>query len=95
MTTAATAPTHFFRSKAIDLIARCDGGLRIRIGGQFGVVGERRRHQRRGLRARCERDAARGKSKGEFQKVAAFHHISSSVCCMREREFRGAEMNAR
>jgi hypothetical protein len=27
--------------------------------------------------------------------VAAFHHISSSVCWVREREFRGAEMNAR
>jgi hypothetical protein len=27
--------------------------------------------------------------------VAAFHHISSSVCCVRRREFRCAEMNAR
>jgi hypothetical protein len=27
--------------------------------------------------------------------VAAFHHISSSVCWCEEREFRGAEMNAR
>ena len=95
MTTAATAPAHFFRREAIDLLARSDGGLRIRIDGQLGVVGERRRHQRRGLSARCKRDAARGKSKGEFQKVAAFHHISSSVCYAREREFRGAEMNAR
>jgi hypothetical protein len=69
--------------------------LRIRIDGQFGVVGKRRRHQWGGLRARRERDAARGKSKGEFQKVAAFHHISSSVCWVQESEFRGAEMNAR
>ena len=91
----AAAPAHFFRREAIDLLARGHGGLGIRTSGQFGVVGERRRHQRRGLRARCKRDAARGKSKGEFQKVAAFHHISSSVCCLREREFRGAEMNAR
>ena len=91
----AAAPAHFFRREAIDLLARRDGGLGIRIDGQFGVVGERRRHQRRGLRARCKRDAARGKSKGEFQKVAAFHHISSSVCWVRRREFRCAEMNAR
>ena len=91
----AAAPAHFFRREAIDLLARRDGGLGIRIDGQSGVIRERRRHQRRGLRARCKRDAARGKSKGEFQKVAAFHHISSSVCWVREREFRGAEMNAR
>jgi hypothetical protein len=76
----AAAPAHFFRREAIDLLARSDGRLCIRIDGKFGIVGERRRHQRRGLRTRCKRDAARGKSKGEFQKVAAFHHISSSVC---------------
>ena len=92
--TAAT-PTHFLWREAIDLLVRRDGGLGIRIDGQFGIVGERRRHQRRSLRARRKRDTARGKSKGEFQKVAAFHHISSSVCCVREREFRVAEMNAR
>ena len=91
----AAAPAHFFRREAIDLLARCDGRLGIGIDRKFGVVGERRRHQRRGLRARCKRDAARGKSKGEFQKVAAFHHISSSVNCVREREFRVAGMNAR
>jgi hypothetical protein len=87
----AAAPAHFFRREAIDLLARSDGGLGIRTSGQF----ERRRHQRRGLRARCKRDAARGKSKGEFQKVAAFHHISSSICWVRRTEFRCAEMNAR
>jgi hypothetical protein len=32
------------------------------------------------LRARCKRDTARGESQGEFQKMAALHHISSSVC---------------
>ena len=84
--TAAT-PTHFLWREAIDLLVRRDGGLGIRIDGQFGIVGERRRHQRRGLRARCKRDAARGKSKGEFQKVAAFHHISSSVCCLQKESF--------
>lgn len=78
--TATAAPAHFFRCETIGLLGRCDGGLGIRIGRQFGVVGERRRHQRRGLRTRCKCDAARSKAKGEFQKVAAFHRISSSVC---------------
>src|SRR5215213_1699816 len=45
----AAAPAHFFRREAIGLFVRSDGGLGIRINGQFGVVGERRRHQRRGL----------------------------------------------
>ena len=72
----AAAPAHLFRREAIDLLARSDGRLCIRIERQFGVVGERRRHQRGGLRARCKRDAAGGKSKGEFQKMAAFHDIS-------------------
>jgi hypothetical protein len=34
------------------------------------------RRKRRGLRARGHRGSARGKSKGEFQKVAAFHDVS-------------------
>ena len=91
----AAAPAHFFRCEAIDLLARSNGGLGIRVGGQFGVVSKRRRHQRCGLRTRCKRDTAGGKSKGEFQKVAALHHISPSVCRLQVREFRGAEMNAR
>ena len=76
--TAAT-PAHFFRREAIDLIARGDGGLDIGIRGQFGVIEKRSRHQRRSLRARGECHAARGKSKGELQKVSAFHDISSSI----------------
>jgi hypothetical protein len=91
----AAAPAYFFGREAIDLGARCNSGLSIRVGGQLRVIREGCRHQRRGLRTRCERDTARGQSKGEFQKVAALHHISSSVCCLREREFRGPEMNAR
>jgi hypothetical protein len=35
------------------------------------------RRKRGCLRARGKRRSARGKSKGEFQKVAAFHDISS------------------
>jgi len=68
--------------------------LSILVGGQSGVVGERCRHQRRGLRARCKRDTASGKSKGEFQKVAALHHISSSVCDLKERVSRRRDERA-
>ena len=76
----AAAPANFFGRELLDFLAACDGRLNIR--GELGVVSERRRHQRSGLRARGKRDATGGKSKSEFQKVAAFHHISSSVCCV-------------
>jgi hypothetical protein len=59
--------------------------LRILVGAEPGVVRQRRRHQRRGVRARGEGCATGGKSNSEFQKVAAFHHIFSSVCCVLER----------
>jgi hypothetical protein len=39
---------------------------------------ERLRQKRRSLCARGHRDSACGKSKGEFQKMAAFHDISLS-----------------
>jgi hypothetical protein len=79
----AAAPANFFRRELVNLLTGRDGGLDVLVGGKLGVVGERRRHQRGGLRARGKRDATGGKSKGEFQKVAAFHHISSSVCYVR------------
>jgi hypothetical protein len=84
----AAAPANFLRRELLDLLTARHGGLDILVGGELGVFIERRRHQRSGLRARGKRDATGGKSKGEFQKVAAFHHISSSVCFVREDEFR-------
>ena len=83
----AAAPAHFLGRELIDLFTRGDGRLGIHVSGELGVLVERRRHQRGGLRAGGERDATGGKSESEFQKVAAFHHISSSVCCGRESEF--------
>jgi hypothetical protein len=44
---------------------------------QAPVFRKRMRRKRRGLRSCGQRSSARGKSKGEFQKVAAFHDISS------------------
>src|SRR5258705_9943781 len=72
-TMTAAAPTHFFRREAIDLLARRDGGVGIRVDRLLGVLSERRPHQRRRLRARCQRDAARRQSKSEVQKEAAVH----------------------
>ena len=91
----AAAPAHLFRREPIRLLARGDGGLRIGIDRQFDIVGERRRHQRRGLRACCKRGTAGGKSKGKFQKVAALHHVSSFVDRVRRTECRSAGVNAR
>jgi hypothetical protein len=41
------------------------------------LVSKRMRRKRRGLDARGQRGSARSYSQGEFQKVAAFHEISS------------------
>jgi hypothetical protein len=73
----ATAPAHFFGREAIDFIARCHGRPGIRTGGRLAAIGERSRHQRRRLRAGSERRTAGNKSKREFQKVPAFHDVSS------------------
>jgi hypothetical protein len=75
----AAAPAHFFGLEAIDFIARGDGGMGIRIGRELTVRNQRLRRQGGGLCARGERDTACRKSKGEFQKVPAFHDISSSA----------------
>jgi hypothetical protein len=76
MTTAT--PAHFLGLEAIDFFARGDGGMGI-LSRELTTRSQRLRRQRRGLRARSERDTACRKSKGEFQKVPAFHDISSSA----------------
>ena len=71
------APTHRFGRKTIRLVAGGDRGLRIAVS-RRQIFGERLRRERRSFRlhARGQCRRARGKSKGEFQKVAAFHDIS-------------------
>jgi hypothetical protein len=73
------SPPHLLRRKAIDIVLRCDRRLRT-----FARLGSRPLTFRRNRRqwcclgtdgARSQRGRARDKSKGEFQKVAAFHHI--------------------
>jgi hypothetical protein len=68
---------HLFGRKTIDLLAGGDRRARIIVSGrQPAVCGERLRREGCCLRALSQRHRARGKSKGEFQKVAAFHDIS-------------------
>jgi hypothetical protein len=86
----AMAPAHFFRLQPVDLVARGDGGMGIRIARKRTALDKRLRHQWRSLRARGERNAACRKSKGEFQKVPAFHDISSSAIGSSEKKSFGA-----
>jgi hypothetical protein len=76
---AATSPAHFLGREMVDIVLGCDRGFR-----GFAV----RRHQARlrpdrrqwrGLRACGKHCSACNKSKGEFQKVTAFHDISLFV----------------
>jgi hypothetical protein len=66
------APAHFFGREAIHFVAGRDRRAGLIVTGQFSRF-ERLRRKRCGLRARGQRCSARGKSKGNFQKVAAFH----------------------
>jgi hypothetical protein len=76
----AATPPHFFGLEAVDILLGGDrrAGLCIRRR-QSSVFCERMRRQRRCLRARSQSRGAGGESKGEFQKVAAFHDISLFV----------------
>jgi hypothetical protein len=59
-----------------------DGGTGILIRRrQPSVLRERMRHQRRGLRAGGECSGSRGKSKGQFQKMAWRSMTSPSPAC--------------
>ena len=91
----AAPPADFFRRKTIDLVAGGDRRMRIIASRRQPFPGERLRHQGRGLCACGQRSRAGGKSKGEFQKMAAFHDISrSGHCGVMRRDFARGEMNA-
>jgi hypothetical protein len=67
------APAHLLRLQTIDFVARGDRGMGILIGGELAASCQRLRHQGRRLCAGRERRRSGRKSKGEFQKVPAFH----------------------
>jgi hypothetical protein len=71
---------HFFGLEAVQLLCAGNSGMGIVIRGrQPSVFCERIGRKRRGVRARSKCRSARGYTKGEFQKVAAFHDISLFV----------------
>jgi hypothetical protein len=73
-------PAHLFGFKMFNLVAISDGGTGIIVRRRKrSVLCEWMRHQRCGPCARGQRGRARGKSKSELQKVAAFHDISLSM----------------
>jgi hypothetical protein len=90
------APPHLVRRKTIDFVLVHDRRFRARL--RLGTTPlpfrryRRYRRQRRSLGSRGQHGRACDKSKGEFQKVAAFHHIPPLQII--GGEFRRAEMNA-
>jgi hypothetical protein len=71
-----SVPPHLFGLQVFHLIARGDGGTGILIRRrQPSVLCERMRQKRCCPCTRGECGGTRGKSKGEFQKMAAFHDI--------------------
>jgi hypothetical protein len=91
----AAMPAHLVRRKAVDIVLRCNSGFSALVRpGNRPLPLRRNRRQRRGLGAGGQRGRAgdkSNKSKGEFQKVAAFHHIPPLHIL--SDEFRRAEMN--
>jgi len=84
---AAVAPAHLFGLEAIDIVLRGDRGFRTIAVRWREAVFHRYRRQRRGLRARSKRGSTGDISQGEFQKVAAFHLISSLALVSNEGSF--------
>ena len=68
-------PTHLLGLEMIHFVLGGDSGTDI--GRQPAAFFERMRRKWCCLRANSQRSGAGGKSNGEFQKVAAFHVISS------------------
>jgi hypothetical protein len=89
------SPSHLFWLELIDIVLGDDRGICTFNARRREALFRSNRRQRRGLRARSKRGSARGYSKGEFQKVAAFHDISSLAQSDRRQEFCCVEMNAR
>jgi hypothetical protein len=88
-------PPHLVRRKPIDVVLGCDRGFRA-LAALRDALPFRRRHRRQrrclgGHDARGQRGRAGDKSKGEFQKMAAFHHIPPLQ--VMSDEFRRAKMN--
>jgi hypothetical protein len=74
--TPVAVPPHLIRRKTIDIVLADDRGFGTFAGlGNKPLALRRDRRQWSRLRTRGQHGRARDKSKGEFQKVAAFHHV--------------------
>ena len=79
-TVPVMSPAHLLRLETVRFFFGGQCGMRVfNRRRQPFIFRKRLRRKRRGLRARSQRGGAGGKSKGEFQKVAAFHDISLFV----------------
>jgi hypothetical protein len=76
MPVPVVAPANLFGLEVIDLVLADNSRFRGFAARRQQPRFRRDRRQWCGLRARSKRGSARYKSKGEFQKVAAFHDIS-------------------
>src|SRR6266705_3344596 len=81
------APTHLFGLEAIGIVLRGNRGFRAFAARWHRAVFRQYRRQRRGLRTRRKCCSTGDISKGEFQKVAAFHLISSLALVSNEGSF--------
>src|SRR3954471_9593458 len=76
--TPVASPPHLLRRKMIDIILRRDGGFRraALVNGPLPLRRYGRQRRRLGFDdTRGQRGRTCDKPKGEFQKVAAFHHV--------------------
>jgi len=72
------SPAHLFRFHAVHLVSGDNGEMGILVPKRHPLIfGKRLWGKGYGVRACGQRGGARGYSKGEFQKVAAFHDVSS------------------
>jgi hypothetical protein len=89
------APTHLFGLEMIDLVLPDDRGLRGFRARRRQTLTRRNRRQRRSVRTCSKRGGARGRSKGEFEKVAALHRYPPLRMANRGEDFCWVEMNGR
>jgi hypothetical protein len=74
--TPMPVPAHLLRLQMVDIVLRNHGRFRSLAVRRYQARFRRNRRQRRSLRSGGKRPRACNNSKGEFQKVAAFHNIS-------------------
>ena len=69
------SPAHFFGLDSVHIVLRDHCRFRAFAARRSQTLRRRNRRQRRSIRAGSKRRSTSGKSKGDFQKVAAFHDI--------------------